>query len=257
MEEGIHDIAVLLAGIGSDREAVFRYFETVKSKVPMNISLPRGVEITLLCAEYHAHRIMEIRLKDDTDFLLSHWFTGHRRLDENGEGIEALIYTVVHKWHILQSYDIIVMNSAAHDYNHGPGYMKSFYFKYIDNLLNTINVLTLQHDLQRRQRFANRDMKKEIKFVWRGNTVAAHHQAIYFSEEEMEGFETKVANLIESTSSYMVFVNLSSGLKHLPTMPSYLPGNNHIGQAAHIHRHPFPFLWTSLCTQMTLDGICG
>ena len=179
-------------------------------------------------------------------------------MSENHEGIDALIYMLVVKWSQLQDYDILVINSALRDYTRvdGANHMRKEYLQKVRHLVELLDILTLQNDSASRQRFANSEMKKQMKIVWRGNSLYAHQYAPNLSVEELEMYDREVESILR-TSKYITFVNLTAGLELLPPMPRDLPKGGHIGQFSYKRRHSNSLLWTSVCTQILLNHMCS
>ena len=245
MEETIHDIVVLLSGIGADKNVVFNYFDESRCYPPKNITLPGGVEVRMKCVNcWHSHRIMEIVMADDPAFLISHFFTGAKAMNKNGEGIDALIHFLVTKWSLIQSYDVLVLNSAMHDYTNGPEYMSLNYLLKVQELFDTLN--NLNNNITKNN--------KRINYLWKGNVLWRTSSDI--PEERQLYYEKEVDVIIKKTSSYVAFVNISHGLSFLPSIPLGICGGPHIGHTGRFRRHPFSLLWTSMCTQFLLNGIC-
>ena len=247
MEESLHDIAILISGIGGDRDAVLTYFQDSYTYTPKTINLPSQVEVRLQCVNcWHSHRIMEISVKDDPGFLISHFYTGAKLMSKHGGGVDALIYNIVTRWSSIQSYDVVVLNSAEHDYLLGELYMAQQYVSKVRELFEIINNLTS-------------NITKPIKFIWKGISVDAHPLNLrkQFSVELQHFYENEAMAVIRNISSYVFFANTSHGLSQLPPIPANIPQGPHIGQSAHYQAHPFSLLWTSMSTQVLMNSICS
>jgi hypothetical protein len=137
IEETIHDLEILLSGVGERLDLVEKHFQLMKQlkrpqTQPLNdlILNLRGSGM----ADDRAHRLMDIKTSPNPSsfrFQLFHRFTGHRNIGGNGEGISGMLYYLdlvqndsrSHDNDDLADCDIFLLNSANHDYRHCNDYL--------------------------------------------------------------------------------------------------------------------------------------
>ena len=128
LEETMHDILVLLSGIGADVSRVLDYYRQMST--PLHADVPEHVVFNDVAINFtgkwgpkfgpwlRSHRITEATCPS-IGFSLHHRFTGHRVVYENGEGVAGLLYYLKSEEARaveLANCDIFVLNSASHDF---------------------------------------------------------------------------------------------------------------------------------------------
>jgi hypothetical protein len=140
IEETIHDLEILLSGVGERLDFVEKHFLIMKQlRRPQTRSLNdlilnlRGSGL----ADDRAHRLMDITTipnnSSSFNFQLFHRFTGHRNIGGNGEGISGMLYyldlvrnnSMHYAIHDLADCDLFLLNSANHDYRHCSDYLSA------------------------------------------------------------------------------------------------------------------------------------
>jgi hypothetical protein len=217
-----------------------------------------------------AHRLMTIRVPE-IEFELFHRFTGHRILFHNGEGIPALLSIIANLFSSdLSNCDILLMNSANHDYQHcqnlinaatssstpvtNEGCMEE-YFRYVKGLPPLLESLFPE---------GKNSKGNQISFYWKSEAFLAYHEGGFIPISLKLKYEELVANLFRQSSSSIAtpsssfsiqFINLTSSLSHLPSMKHARFA--HIGQNSILDDESQPLLlWSSLSTQTVLNAIC-
>ena len=246
IEETIHDMSALLAGLNTqERLNFYRLLNTEHTK--RNISLGLGV-LVLIENEGHerSHRLMKVYCQQ-IGFELKHRFTGHRILNENSEGITALILHLMENWkYLAETCDEILINSAAHDWSRGAEWMHE---EYIDNLESLLRFLRIVH---------SNNTKPHM--FWKGNAWYAYKSfdgyGRYAFEEQLRS-EYRVYEALKDSS--VKFINVSDALTALPEMPQTAkidrPGP-HIGQAGARLEQEGSLMWTTASTQRVIEEMC-
>lgn len=187
------------------------------------------------------------------NFSLFHLYTGHRNLDENGEGITALIYAL-QTLPNLQNCNILVLQSASHDYGRmrddgcfsptyqGPDCIETYtnHTKLIARIIATMFPRATS----------------STKVFWKGEPYNAYRESdkkvIYIPRNKKLIMEAAVADVFANTP--IKFVNISATLAHLPTMHSNWLA--HIGQYSLLTQSPLSLLWTFVASETLLNHIC-
>jgi hypothetical protein len=238
LEENMHDIIVLLAGIGNNETAVNQYFEYCQQlELPTTDLFMNGIDIHFAknYTAYHPHRRFDAYIKS-INFNLHHIFTGHPNLHKNGRGITALIYRLIEEYKYIQSQcDIIILNSYEHDMVHaGP---KKDYIKNIDQLFSILQLM-----------FSGN--KNNKKFYWKGQITYGNIHDI----EDRKYYDNETVNIIRNKYDNIIkYINITDILVSLPKCPFI---GHHIGQGDTDLKYG-SYLWTSAVTQKIINDICN
>jgi hypothetical protein len=219
---------------------------------------------------------MTVRVPE-INFELFHRFTGHRVLFHNGEGISALLSIIASLFSSdLSDCDILLMNSANHDYQHCQNAMNAAttsstpvtnegcmeeYFRYVKGLPPLLQSLFPE---------GKNGKGNPISFYWKSEAFSAYHEGGFIPVALKMKYEELVVDLFRqsspsstvsggsitsSVSSSIHFINLTSSLVYLPLMKHARFA--HIGQNSVLDDESQPLLlWSSLSTQTVLNAIC-
>jgi len=184
------------------------------------------------------------------NFSLFHLYTGHRNVEEAGEGITALILALQTLTN-LKSCDILMLQSAAHDHGRmassgcfsptykGPDCIAEYkaHVKEVADILGSI--------------FPS---NSSTKIYWKGESFRAYRDRtmIFVPLSVKLHMEEYVADILKNTS--VQFVNISKALAYLPTMRTNWIA--HIGQYSQLDKSSLPLLWTFVSTEALLNRIC-
>jgi hypothetical protein len=236
MEENMHDMIVLLSGIGHNLQAVYDYFKVSQtigdgenSKV---ISMMVG-DVNILMGgkgTYHPHRRFDANISS-ISFHLHHTYTGHQDLRKAWEGITALIYRIREQFQFISnSCDIILINSFEHD-------VKGNLNAYLNHARNLFALL--------RTLFEN----KNKRIFWKGQF---YHSRMSHAKERKK-YDDEIRKLIYGNFSDIInYVDINTVFHELPPINIV---EYHIGQGH--FAHDVSLLWTSAMSQTILNSICN
>lgn len=250
LEETIHDIIVLLSGIGTNvSQVISHYFDVQREVYPFNITM-NDVIIRMKAPRpsNRPHRLMDIYVPR-INMSLFHRYTGHKDLAEAGEGITALVYAL--KTLNLFDCDMLVLQSASHDYARmhdegcfmpnyvGPDCLQS-YLRHINEIVSLISSIFPVNS-------------SKTKIFWKSESFLAVREEVYIPTAVKINLESSVAKILEPTS--IKFVNISETIVHLPHIRSNW--RMHIGQYSYLSNSHICLLWTFVSTETLINGMCN
>ena len=239
IEETIHDIMILLSGIGADKKRIHNYLQIAagsgsKHKITLDIN-----DITIALNEVmgaNHHRTYRA-FSPQINFTLRHNFTGHRNPSKNLGGIRDLTHNLAREAKVLNECDIIVLNSAQHDIQRGSDAIGYQYD--LEDLFSLVSVLR----------------KPNSQVFWKGNIVVESLQH-YHTHLLYNCVLQKV--LSYTRNSFVQYINTTYIYTALPPRES---SNPHIGGGDYDIRDHYPnskysLMWSSAVTQVVLNHIC-
>ena len=279
LEESIHDIIVLLSGMGVDKSRVHAYYDKMRYAThPIKMTID-DIDMNLMGSGNsgdRAHRLMEVNIKA-INFTLYHHFTGHRLIGANGEGITALIFRVQDLFYSkLYDCDVLLFNSAAHDFQQQydnqdcqqepQAANSTCLFEFVDHVKELRALLT---GLYGNTSFysspaAAAHPKSTVKLYWKGDAYSAGIGGFIPNSVKM-ALEAKVAAEFRSVDSKSIssgvpnlpvtFINITGPIAEIPFKMTHAR-IHHIGQNSNREKSPISLLWSSMSTQVILDHIC-
>ena len=283
IEETIHDMVVLLSGIGNDVNRVKTYFDAmIYTNQPTAMDI-EDVHLKLSGSGRtgdRAHRVMNITIPL-LNFSLYHHFTGHRKIEANGEGITALLYRLEDLFPSkLSDCNILLMNSAAHDFQGEadnpdcqiyPQLKNStclqYYMPNVTALHRLVDRLYKQHyantsGSNENTENSNINSRKNVKVFWKGDAHSANIAGFIDNNVKLD-LERKVAYSFRHSTAALenehllpiTFINITGPLSELPFVMHHAR-IHHIGQHSKREQSNMPLLWSSVSTQVILNSIC-
>ena len=239
MEETIHDIMILLSGIGGDKKRIQSYLQIAAGsgahgKITLDIN-----NITIVMNEiigWNAHRTYRA-FSPQINFTLRHNFTGHRDPSKNYGGIKDMIYILAREAKTLDGCDIIILNSVQHDIHRET---KSKDYEHdLEVLLSLVSVLR----------------KHNSQVFWKGNIVV---DSLLYHRQHLSYNSVLKKVLSYTRNSFVQYINTTHIYSALPPRESSDP---HIGGGDDDIRNNYPnskysLMWSSAVTQVVINHIC-
>ena len=246
LEETIQDIVVLLSG-GSGEKAR-EYFGYVNGRVSHTheFELEREVHVYFENEGRRPWRRMRIEVPD-IGFSLRHHFTGHRNINENGEGISALANYLTVNWkEIYSACDEIVINSGPHDWERGQTWTNEQFIPQLRGILEFLDGVI--------------GASNSPKVYWKGSAWYALQEfgtPFNISFNEIVSSEFEAAQMLNG--SLVHFIDVSKVLSKFPLMTEKfkIARDVHIGYSGAKLNVKGSLLWTSVSTQTVLCTLCN
>jgi hypothetical protein len=247
--EQVHDLAILLSGIGNNRSAISNFVSDVNSArsakyfgLPMNVTVgfhvrPGGI----------GQRNMTISIPPPIDTFIHHRFMGHWDIQSNYGGIQSFTHpnvtaevnAMIRGWFgennntsKLRPADIVIINSADHDKGHS-----------VNEFATELNKLIPSLQAQ----------NSKMKLIWRGSILHT------FSRPYIGAFDAHAQRLCQIYN--ITYVNSSAafeivGREYPNSMLMFTADTIHYGTISLRKKKTNKLTISSLATQMLLHHLC-